>query len=70
MSNVSAKGAAQAKTGWQATPLDRGNGYNKTMTAMDSKTKSRYPHMDRHYQYEDVGGKNNGCCNEHGHEPV
>ena len=64
--NTEAMGAAAAKTGRMATPLDRHKGFSSTMDAMGSKTRTQYPHMDKHYQYEDVGGTNNGCCNERG----
>ncbi len=63
--NTNAMGAAAAKTGRQATPLDRHKGYDSTMDAMESKTRSQHPHMKKHYQYESVG-RNNECCNERG----
>lgn len=47
-------GAAQAKTGDQATPLDRSKGISDTMGAMGSKTRS--PHNSAggpNYKYQD-----------------
>lgn len=66
MKNTQAMGAAAAKTGRQETPLNRHKGFSMTMDAMGSKTKTQFPHMDRHFQYEDVGGTNNECCRERG----
>lgn len=48
-------GAAQAKTGMQASPLNRGMGYNDTMGSIGSKTRS--PHNSAggpNYLYKDI----------------
>lgn len=45
-------GATQAKTGDQYTPLCRNSGYTKTMGACANGTRTQYPHMPKHYQYE------------------
>lgn len=63
--NTHGYGGAQPKTGDNATALDRHRGYSKTMAAAGSKTRTRHPHMSKHYQYEDVGS-NESCCNELG----
>ena len=52
--NTEGAGAAQAKTGDQALPLDRGMGISQTMGAMGSKTRS--PHNSAggpNYKYQD-----------------
>ena len=52
--NTAGAGAAQAKTGDQALPLDRGMGISQTMGAMGSKTRS--PHNSAggpNYKYQD-----------------
>lgn len=52
--NTEGAGAAQAKTGDQALPLDRGMGASQTMNAMGSKTRS--PHNSAggpNYKYQD-----------------
>jgi hypothetical protein len=41
--NCEGAGGAQAKTGEQRTPLDRGAGMSKTIDAMGSKTRSGHP---------------------------
>jgi hypothetical protein len=45
-------GATQPKTGDQYTPLCRKSGYDKTMGACSSTTKTGHPHTGKHYQYE------------------
>lgn len=50
--NNSGAGATQVKTGDNAKAISRGAGYDATVDAMGSKTKSQYPHMDKHYHYE------------------
>jgi hypothetical protein len=41
--NCEGAGGAQAKTGEQRTPLDRGKGMSTTIEAMGSKTRSGHP---------------------------
>lgn len=53
-------GATQSKSGDHFTPLCRKSGYDKTMGAMDSRTKSQYPHSGKHYQYESAGDGTGG----------
>jgi hypothetical protein len=52
--NTEGAGAAQAKTGDQALPLNRSMGAEQTMSAMGSKTRS--PHNSAggpNYKYQD-----------------
>jgi hypothetical protein len=52
--NTEGAGAAQAKSGDQALPLDRGMGISQTMGAMGSKTRS--PHNSAggpNYKYQE-----------------
>jgi len=45
-------GASQPKSGDHYTPLCRASGYDKTMGAMDSKTRSGHQHMSVNYDYK------------------
>lgn len=45
-------GGTQPKSGDAYTPLCRNSGYNKTMGAMASSTRSQHQHTGKHYQYE------------------
>jgi hypothetical protein len=52
--NTEGAGAAQAKTGDQATPLNRGLGIEHTMGAMGSKTRSAHNAAGGpNYKYQD-----------------
>ena len=52
--NCEGAGGAQAKTGEQCTPLDRGKGITETMGAMGSKTRSAYNAAGGpNYKYQD-----------------
>lgn len=52
--NTEGAGAAQAKTGDQALPLDRGMGISQTMDAMGSKTRSSHNSAGGpNYKYQD-----------------
>ena len=47
-------GPIQPHTGENAMAIDRHAGYVATVEAMGSKTRSQYPHVDKHYCYEDT----------------
>lgn len=52
--NNSGIGPIQPKTGDNAKAICRDAGYDATVGAMGNKTKSQFPHVDKHYQYEDT----------------
>ena len=54
--NCGAAGAAQAKTGKQATPLCRSAGMSSTLGAISSKTRSRHHSSARPYHYQGISG--------------
>ncbi len=45
-------GASQSKSGDHHTPISRGLGYSKTMSACESKTRSGHQHMPVNYDYK------------------
>lgn len=52
--NCEGAGGAQAKTGEQRTPLDRGKGMAETCGAMESKTRSGHPATSMNNLWKDV----------------
>jgi hypothetical protein len=64
--NCEAVGAAQAKTGKLREALSRPAGYNATMSAMASKTRSAHKGSGKHNRWEGVG-ENSGNDNLHGY---
>jgi hypothetical protein len=60
-------GAAQPKTGNHYTPICRASGYDKTMGAMDGRTRSGHQHSSTHYQYESA--MKDDAANVHGYHP-
>lgn len=51
-----AVGAAQAKTGPNRTALSRPAGMSQTMSAVDSKTRSRHPASSKQNEWTGVSG--------------
>jgi len=52
--NCEGAGGAQAKTGLQRKPLDRGAGMASTCEAMESKTRSGHPATSMNNKWQDV----------------
>lgn len=54
--NAEGLGAAKPKTGMNRTALSRPKGMSTTVTAFQSKTRSRHHNSEKHYHYEGVSG--------------
>lgn len=54
--HTEAAGGAQAKTGENLKALDRASGYGATVSAVESKTRSRYHSGGTAYHYVGVSG--------------
>lgn len=52
--NNEGTGPIQPKSGDWLKAIDRGAGYDATVGAMGSKTRSQYPHVDKDYCYTDT----------------
>lgn len=60
MSNNEGVGAASPKVGDNAVVLNRAAGFKKTMSAMDSKTKSGHPATEMNNPWTSVPGSGTG----------